>query len=140
MFDGIPMQMCQFHQIQIINRYLTKKPKVLASIELRNLALTLTKTKKETFYLAMNQWYNKWEKYLKERSVNAQTGKSTYMHKRLKSAWLSLNRNLPLLFVYQEHKELMMHNTTNALDGLFADLKNKLRCHNGLSIQQKKSL
>ena len=29
---NIPIQMCQFHQIQIINRYLTKKPKTQAAI------------------------------------------------------------------------------------------------------------
>lgn len=36
----IPTQMCQFHQIQIINRYLTTRPKLKASVELRKIALT----------------------------------------------------------------------------------------------------
>jgi len=27
LFGDIPMQMCQFHQIQIVQRYLTRKPK-----------------------------------------------------------------------------------------------------------------
>jgi hypothetical protein len=31
----------------------------------------------------------------------------------------------------------MMPNTTNALDGQFADLKNRLRTHNGLSKERK---
>ena len=31
----------------------------------------------------------------------------------------------------------MIPNTTNGLDGSFADLKNKLRNHNGLSIERK---
>ena len=31
------------------------------------------------------------------------------------------------------YREMMIPNTTNALDGQFADLKNKLRNHNGLS-------
>ena len=34
LFDGIPIQMCQFHQQQILTRYLTRKPKVPAVIEL----------------------------------------------------------------------------------------------------------
>ena len=51
----------------------------------------------------------------------------------LRSAYLSLKRNLPYLFVFQDYKELNMPNTTNALDGQFADLKNKLRNHNVLS-------
>lgn len=36
-------------------------------------------------------------------------------------------------------KELDIPNTTNSLDGLFSDLKNKLRNHNGLSEERKKS-
>jgi len=39
---------------------------------------------------------------------------------------------LPYLFVFENCKERMIPNTTNALDGQFADLKNKLRNHNGL--------
>lgn len=31
-------------------------------------------------------------------------------------------------------------NTTNCLDGLFSDLKNKLRNHNGLNVGRKKKL
>ena len=30
-FIGIPIQMCVFHQVAIIRRYLTKKPKMQAS-------------------------------------------------------------------------------------------------------------
>jgi hypothetical protein len=45
----------------------------------------------------------------------------------------SLKRNLPVLFVFEDYPELKIPNTTNALDGLFSDLKNKLRNHNGLS-------
>jgi hypothetical protein len=40
-----------------------------------------------------------------------------------------LKRHLPYLFVFEDYKELMIPNTTNALDGQFSDLKNKLRNH-----------
>ena len=43
LFDDIPVQMCQFHQIQIVQRYLTRKPKTQAAVELKKLALKLTK-------------------------------------------------------------------------------------------------
>ncbi len=39
-FPGIPVQMYQFHQMQIITRYLTKYPKLPAGQDLRALALT----------------------------------------------------------------------------------------------------
>ena len=38
----IPTQMCQFHQIKIIVRHLTRKPKARRHRALRALSLTLT--------------------------------------------------------------------------------------------------
>ena len=43
-FPDIPVQMCQFHQIKIIVRHLTRKPKSPAAQALRALSLTLTET------------------------------------------------------------------------------------------------
>lgn len=49
LFGEIPVQMCNFHQVAIIRRYLTKKPKMQASKELWDLVLLLSKTDKESF-------------------------------------------------------------------------------------------
>lgn len=137
-FEKIPVQMCQFHQVAIITRYLTTKPKVLASIELKALVELLTSSNKEVFSEQLLTWYLKWKSYLDERTTNEITGKSYYTHKRLRSAYRSLNTNLKWLFVWQENPKDNMPNTTNALEGLFSDLKTKMRVHNGLSIQRKK--
>jgi hypothetical protein len=48
-----------------------------------------------------------------------------------------LRRNLPYLYVFEEYKELDIPNTTNALDGVFSELKRQLRNHNGLSFKRK---
>ena len=48
-FPGIPVQMCRFHQIKIIVRYLSKKPKSEAARGLQALALTLTGSSKDRF-------------------------------------------------------------------------------------------
>lgn len=133
LFENIPVQMCQFHQTAIITRYLTRKPKILAAQELRTLALSLAKVDKETFINDLNRWFDKWNEFLNERTVNQETGKSFYTHKRLRSAYRSLKTNLPWLFTFADHPELEIPNTTNSIDGLFSVLKNKLRCHNGLS-------
>jgi hypothetical protein len=132
LFGDIPVQMCQFHQVQIVLRYLTRKPKTQAAIELKKLMLQLTKQTKAAFVDCLNNWYLRWSDYLNERSKPS-TGKTYYTHKRLRSAYLSLKKHLPNLFVFEDYKELMIPNTTNALDGQFSDLKNKLRNHNGLS-------
>ena len=136
-FDSIPVQMCQFHQAAIIRRYITKKPRLQASIELNQIVRLMTKTDKESFEGALNDWFNKWEYFLNERTVNKETGKSYYTHKRLRSAFRSLNTNLKWLFTWYDNIELGIPNTTNAIDGHFADLKNKLRNHNGLSLKRK---
>ena len=40
-------------------------------------------------------------------------------------------------FTANDTRELNIPNTTNAIDDHFADLKNKLRNHNGLSLDRK---
>jgi hypothetical protein len=137
LFGDIPVQMCQFHQIQIVLRYLTRKPKTQAAIELKKLTLKLTKQAKEEFVSNLNNWYLRWSDYLNERSQSPKTSKTYYTHKRLRSAYLSLKKHLPFLFIFEEYPELQIPNTTNALDGQFANLKNKLRNHNGLSKERK---
>jgi hypothetical protein len=64
-------------------------------------------------------------------------GKNRYIHKRLRNAYRSLKTNLPWLFTWYDNMPLKIPNTTNAIDGHFADLKNKLRNHNGLSTERK---
>lgn len=137
LFSNIPVQMCQFHQAAIIRRYITKKPRLQASIELNQVVRLMTKTDKESFEGALNEWFNKWKNFLNERTINKETGKSYYTHKRLRSAYRSLNTNLKWLFTWYDYFELGIPNTTNAIDGHFADLKNKLRNHNGLNLKRK---
>ena len=138
LFKGIPIQMCQFHQIQIVLRYLTKNPKLKSAKELRSTSLRLVNCSKTEFIKELDDWAIKWAECLNERTVSSVTGKSFYTHKRLRSAYLSLRRNTPWLFTFEQYPELKIPNTTNALDGSFSDLKNKLRNHNGLSIERKK--
>jgi hypothetical protein len=136
-FDKTPVQMCQFHQVAIIRRYITKNPKLPASIELKEFVAMMKMTDKESFEGGLELWFNKWESFLNERTTNLETGKSYYTHKRLRSAYRSLKTNLKWLFTWYDNYELNIPNTTNAIDGHFSDLKNKLRNHNGLSRARK---
>ncbi len=137
LFPSIPIQMCNFHQVAIVRRYLTKNPKMQASKELWELTLFLKQTDKESFEGGLNQWYEKWKGFLNERKIDV-NGKNRYVHKRLRSAYRSLKTNLPWLFIWYEFIALKIPNTTNSLDGQFSNLKNKLRNHNGLSTERKK--
>ncbi|MDK4667205.1 transposase, partial [Kingella kingae] len=86
LFADIPVQLCQFHQVKTVIRYLTNKPKSLAAEQFRALTLTLTKSSFSSFQAALNSWYRQHKQYVNERTINAETGKTHYTHKRLRSA------------------------------------------------------
>ena len=98
----------------------------------------MSKSDKDTFIKTLEIWEDKWALFLKERTTDPNTGKSRYVHKKLRSAWLSIRRNMPYLFVFQDYTELNMPNTNNALEGTFTALKNSLRNHNGMSKENRK--
>jgi len=141
LFLDIPVQMCHFHQKQIINRYLTLNPKLEASIELKNIASSLCRTDKEKFIHILDLWHDKWTDFLKERTINPDNPKRWfYTHKRVRSAYRSLNGNLPYLFTYKDYPKLDIPNTTNSLDGYFAHLKELTRVHRGAKRELKSKI
>jgi len=141
LLEGIPMQMCHFHQQAIITRYLTKKPKLEASIDLKRISSYLGRVKQKRFELLLACWYKKHEVFIKEKTYNAQSGKWHYTHRRLRSAYRSLKTNLPYLFTYRNYSDLGIPNTTNSLDGgLFSPMKMLLKIHRGIGIEMKKKL
>ena len=136
-FSDLPVQVCHFHQVAIVTRYLTTRPKLTASQELKVIVRTLKDTTEEDFTLCLEQWHEKWKEFLKEKTFNPETKRRFYTHKRLRSAYRSLITNLPFLFTYQKYPKLKIPNTTNSLDGSFAHLKEKLKMHRGLKLKRK---
>jgi len=132
-FKGIPIQMCHFHQKKIILRYLTNKPKLEAGLELKIIVSALANTNEVVFTEQLSGWHDKWKDFLKQKTINSETNRWCYTHKRLRSAYRSLKTNLPYLFTYQRYPELKMPNTTNSLDGYFNRLKSLINVHRGLS-------
>ena len=134
-FKDILIQICQFHQIKQVTKYLTRRPQTDAGKELRTLALTLTKTDEATFTAALSAWHAKWGAFIEEKTfLEFSNGKKKwyYTHKKVRSAYRSLKHNLPYLFTYLKYPELNIPNTTNDLDGSFSALKKKLAAHHGL--------
>jgi len=136
-FFGIPVQMCHFHQVKIITKYLTKKPILRPNIELRHLALKLSMTDKASFIGWLNEWYEKYQDFLREKTIDPETGKGIYTHRRTRSAYFSLKRNLPYLFTFQNHMELNIPNTNNSMEGTFSYIKKKVNIHSGLRQDRK---
>lgn len=136
-FHDVPIQMCHFHQIAIMTRYLTTKPKLLAGQTLRHIAFQIPKSTKTEIEKMLDEWNETWKEFLKEKTLNLETKRWHYTHKRLRSAYRSLRKNLLMLYTFQKFPELKIPNTTNFLDGTFSHLKDMLRIHRGLKSSQK---
>lgn len=132
----------QFHQILITRRYLTQEPDLEASNNLLELVKNITRVDKKSFVGAFNEWYEKYKDVLNERVHDKMIKRYTppYMRPRLRSAYLSLRRNMPLLWTFYDNLEIGLPNTNNAIEGLFSDIKGKLRVHRGVSKENRKKL
>jgi len=140
-FGDIPVQMCHFHQVAIIKRYLTSRPKLEASIELLKICRRIPTTTQARFTDALTQWHDKHKVFLNEKTLNPTTLKYVSTHAKLVAAYRSLTTSLPYLFAYKNHKEFKMPNTTNALDGgVFSHLKKLIKLHQGLAKKRKVKL
>lgn len=136
-FQGIPVQMCHFHQKKIINKYLTTRPKLPAGQELRMIAKTMTHSDEEALGKELEAWHQRWHEFLKQKTTDPNTGKWFYTHKRIRSAYRSLKINLPYLYTFQKYPELNIPNTTNSLDGYFNRLKSLVNVHRGLNSKRR---
>ena len=137
LFKGLPVQMCHFHQKQIVIRCITTNPQLPAGIELLALVNTLTVSTEAVFTDVFTRWCEKWEMFLKEKSLNEKSNRYTYTHRKLRSARDSIKRHLPYLFTFLRYPDLHIPNTTNSLDGAFTKVKNSIAVHAGLSRDQK---
>lgn len=131
-FKDIPVQTCQFHQIQTVTRYLTRRPETDVGQELREIVLRLTRSSEKEFKDMLKSWHKRWQRFIDQKTRVLGCNRWHYTHKNVRSAYKSLERNLPHLFTYQKHPELNIPNTTNSLDGMFTQLKAKLAVHRGL--------
>lgn len=137
MYDNIPLQMCHFHQEQIIIRCVTNNPKLEAGIEILKLIKTLPRSEEKDFTGRYIKWCDKWKDFLNERTLNIETGGQHYTHKKLRQARGSIKKHLPYLFTYKKYPELNIPNTTNSLDGFFKKIKLAISIHSGLTLKRK---
>ena len=92
-----PVQMCQFHQFQIVRRLLTNNPHLPAGVELLALMRRMFSMRKDEFITA----FDKWKEFLNERTLLI-SGKTTYTHRRLRTARRSIKTHLPWLYTCED--------------------------------------
>jgi len=131
-FSDLVVQICHYHQQQIIQRYLTNRPKTEAGQELRQISNSLTHQSEKSFGEALKAWHDKWKSLLAERTLAPDGKHWWYTHRQLRAAYRSLRTNLPYLFSYQRYPDLCIPNTNNSLEGYFGKLKALLNNHHGL--------
>ena len=85
MFSDYKIQMCQYHMNQIVKRYLTLHPKLLAARELKALMSKLTKMDKADFEAEYSSWKTTCKDTVNRRSL-LKSGKTQFTHRRQRSA------------------------------------------------------
>jgi len=113
-----PVQMCQFHQFQIVRRLLTNNPHLPAGVELLALMRRMFSMRKEEFITA----FDKWKEFLNERTLLI-SGKTTYTHRRLRTARRSIKTHLPWLYTCEEYPDMQIQQTC------WKDLTHNLKEH-----------
>lgn len=131
-FKDIPTQICIFHQMKRVTKYLTRKPQTLAGQELRAIMLKLPKSNEREFTRFLKNWHKRWRGFINEKTHLLGTKRFYYTHKKVRSAYISLKTNLPHLFTYKKYPELNIPSTTNSLEGMFSQLKTRIAVHRGL--------
>ena len=135
-FKEVPIQMCQFHQLSILRRYLTLNPRLKASKELKVLCKNLCNYSRKEFEEKFKNWNTRWNDFLKEKTVT-ENGKWHYTHRRLRSARRSIVTNIPYLFTYLEYPNLKIPNTTNHVESINSKVKEFTSVHRGFKIELK---
>jgi len=136
-FKDYPLQMCQFHMLQIVKRYLTRNPKMSASKDLMLLVRGMKRQSKENFEKDYANWKERHKDFLNKRTTH-KDGKTCYLHRRVRTVMLSLDFYLPYLFTCQKLDCAKMPNTNNKIEGTFTDLKKNLNNHSGLTTEHRK--
>lgn len=140
LFSPIPVQFCHFHQAQIVRRYTTLNPKIVAGHELLQLVKTLTFTTEKVFVHRLSIFIDRYRTFLNEKTTNLCTGESFYTHQKLRSAVRSLQLHLHMLFTFERFPLLHIPTTTNSLESHFSHIKDVVRIHRGLSLSLKQKM
>ena len=135
-FKDYPIQMCQFHMLQIVKRYLTQNPKMIAARELQAMCKGMIYQAKEDFETDYMTWKTRWKEFLNKRTIH-KNGKTYYLHRRIRTLVNSIDFYLPYLFTFQSAECIGMPNTNNKIEGTFTDLKKNLNNHSGLTKEHR---
>lgn len=133
---GKPFQLCKFHQIKTVTKYITRHPTTEAWKELREISLLLCKIRKDTVEERLNSWYYRYKDFLNEKN-----DEWMLIHLRVRNAYLSIKRNLEYLYTFEKYRwKFEIPTTTNSIESTFSHLKEKVWLHRWLKKERKVKL
>lgn len=138
-FEGIPFQFCHFHARKNITKYLTRRPRTEAGVQLQYIMHDLKYFTHETFRATLQKWNEEYGAFLKEKTIHPD-GSWSYTHRQLRSAIRSMLHMSVYLFTYQSRTDLTIPPTTNTLEGHFTHLKIRVACHRSISTKRKQRI
>lgn len=134
-------QRCVVHIERECLTWLTQHPRTSAGILLRRIVCKIShiKTSNDRLYWIkeLNRWHEDYEEFIRQKSVNKETGEMTYTHDNIRRAYTHLHRAIPDMFKYIDEPD--GPNNTNSLESFFGHLKDNLRIHRGLSREHQKN-
>jgi hypothetical protein len=142
----VPVQRCLVHIQKGIRKIITRKPKNLASKELKEWSLFLNKIHNNYEAKILIRWfirlYRRHEYCIKERSekFNFRTNKKKwwYTHKKTRTAYRLVINGFGEMFTFLRYEN--MPKDTNGIEGFFSQLDTKISRHRGLIQSKKESL
>lgn len=135
------IQRCLVHIQRETLIWLTTKPKLQPAKDLRIIIKKLHKIQDQQscsdWIKEISHWYEHYQDFIQERTLNPQTGRYWYTHKNIRKAFRHIQRALPNMFHYLENKDIPKN--TNAIEGFFSHLKQNIGVHRGLSKEHYKN-
>lgn len=132
-------QRCLVHVERKCLLLLTQHPRTSAGITLRRLVRLVNRIRTHNdriFWLReLDRWHDEYGEFIRQKSVNAETGEMSYTHDKVRKAYVHLKRAIPNMFKFLDRPDVPKN--TNAIESFFGHLKDNLRIHRGLSYGHK---
>jgi transposase-like protein len=134
-------QRCLVHIQREANIWLRKKPVNQASIDLKavvkSISLIQTQNDKTAWLKLFNDWFDRYEPYIKEKAFSETSGRWWYRHKDLRRAAIMIKKAIPNMFYYITYPSIQR--SSNSIESFFGHLKDNLSIHRGLTKTNRKA-
>lgn len=136
----VTLQRCLVHIQRMCLIWLSARPKSEAGKELRKIVSQLhlieDNLQRDYWLVSLLKWHDTHKDYIREKSINPETGRYWYTHKMVRRAFMVIKRALPDMFRYLENKRIPK--STNGLESFFGHLKGHVNVHRGLSLLHRR--